>query len=56
MFQLSSYVPDRTVVLSVIRRLPVKGSAPNRDPTWSALPSRTGSATRFLDTVLSVPP
>lgn len=56
MFQFSSYVPARTVVLSVIRRYPVNASAPKRDPTWMALPSLIGSAMRLFDTVLSLPP
>ena len=56
MFQFSSYVPARTVVLSVIHRCPVNASAPNREPTWMPLPSRIGSAIRLFETVLSVPP
>jgi hypothetical protein len=55
-FQLSSYVPARTVVLLVIFRVPVNGSAPKREPAWIALPSRIGSAIRLLETVLSRPP
>ena len=55
-FQFSSYVPARTVVLSVIRRFPVNASEPKRDPTWIPLPSRIGSAMRLPETVLSVPP
>ena len=56
MFQFSSYGPARTVVLFVIRSRPVNASEPKRDPTWMALPSRTGSAMRLFETVLSVPP
>ena len=48
--------PARTVVLFAKLSVPANGVAPKREPAWRPLPSRTGSATRLFDTVLSRPP